>query len=115
MIHKVEKHEREITHLRGDFDKFRYNTNKKLDDIIIKIGKPPFTSAQVTSFIFLLMSYMVGIMMYSEGIKSDVRVNTIENQNAKEMRKLQSLQFDKIINSLDLIHIDIAVLKSESE
>lgn len=108
----VKQHDEDITEIKDDLNKFRDNTNRKLDDIMKIIQKPIFTTFQAVGLVSGALCYVVLIMVYGSDIKSDVRVNTVEISNSKELRQLQTLQNEKIMDALDLIQVDIAVLKN---
>jgi hypothetical protein len=125
MESKMAEHDKEIEGLK----EFRKSTvkrleshdlkldgiSKQLQSLFIKLSKPLFTPVQLIGGISALIVYVVMILVYGGEIKSDVRVNTVEISNYKHLMEIQTLQFDKIQNTLDLIQIDVAVLKAESE
>jgi len=115
-----EKNEKEINSIKEDFDSFKENNSKKMqilynriDDIFIQLAKPLFTIYQSIGLISLFLVYAIGVVLYTEGTKSDVRVNTVEIKNVKEDKALLKLQNTTILKALNEIQKDVAVLKSK--
>ena len=101
--------------IKSNFDVFKLSTNDKFAEITKELLKPKFTPFQIMSMVTVLIGYMASIMIYVSIIKSDVRVNTLEIKNTKEITQLHNEQYDKIIKTLEQIQIDIAILKSQKE
>lgn len=101
--------------IKNDSDSFRDGINNKIDDIMVQLKKPIFTPYQAFGIFVVLVGYMGTIMVYGGDINSDVKVHSVKIENIENSKSTQIKQYEKIINTLDIISIDVAVLKSEQK
>lgn len=110
----MEKNEKEVIILKGRFDAFEKHFNSRLDEIMDSL-KPKYSDKQIMGFILFLLTSLVSIMIYVEGIKSDTRVNTLEIDHTKDLQRIELKKFDQILETLSQIKTDVAVLKDDNE
>ena len=104
--------EKEITQIRTEFGDFKTHIEKKLDEII-ESNKPQFTSLQISTFLFSLLTAMIIAVIYVESIKSDTRNNKTEIEGLKKTGDISELRYDLILVKLNEIDkkVDVNAVK----
>ena len=113
-MEQVEKQEQNLHKLKTEFGLFRTLVGTRFDEISKKLD-PQFTKTQITTVMFMALTYMVSVMLYITDMKSDTRNNTTEVEHLKESKRVQEAQFQSIMNVLSTIKTDVEVLKSKNE
>lgn len=108
---KCETHSTEIVEIRTEFNSFRDNISKQLEEIKEQL-KPQFTSAQLTALLLTAIGYMVGIMLYVNGMKSDTRDNSTRLEHIEQSNINNAIQYENIDLKLEKLLTDVAVLKA---
>jgi len=105
--------------IRTEFEEYKGNVSEKLGQILEGL-KPQFTSAQITSFLLLLVGFFATTMIYITSIKSDARNNTTEIENIKlsdiELKKADAKtveQYENIMEILTEIKVELATQKKQ--
>ena len=111
-MEKVEVQEQNLHKLKTEFGLFRTLVGTRFDEISKKLD-PQFTKTQITTVMFMALTYMVSVMLYITDMKSDTRNNTTEVEHLKESKRIQEVQFQSIMNVLSTIKTDVEVLKSK--
>lgn len=114
MDKKVDEQEKNITILQTEFGLFKKSIDEKFEQVFDKL-KPQISSAQFAGFGLIMISYFVGIMLYTEGIKSDARNNETRIETLEIDKELQQLQYKTIMDGIGTIKTDIAVIKAKDE
>lgn len=117
---KLELHDKEIIEIRTEFKSFKQNMNEKVDEILEKL-KPQFTSAQITSFLFILVGIFGSIMIYATDVNSNTRNNKTkieilekDSQDLKNADEKRETEYDQIMIKLTAIQKDVEALNKQN-